>query len=180
MELEKIKEEILKLYPEYDRVYGPYIRKSDNRKILSLSKIGKKGSTAKQFAKVLLEIKLNKRLEKNDTVDHIDGDVTNDNIENIQLLSRENNALKGAIQIKTFKDICKFCGKEFELSKDQIKAFKQKHHKDKAGPFCSRSCSGKYGAELQNGRIDKLDRPQYDIEYYRIQDSYDQNNSSRN
>ena len=33
----KLKQKILKLYKNYSTVYGPYIRKSDNRAIITLS-----------------------------------------------------------------------------------------------------------------------------------------------
>src|ERR1700757_1349749 len=132
---DEIKQQILKLYPEYNKIYGPYVRKIDNRKIISLSCIGKKGSIAKQLARILLEIKLNRRLDINETVDHIDGDITNDAIDNLQLLSREDNAGKAAIRRKQIKDKCIYCKKEFILTRNQTNAYKWKGHENTAGPF---------------------------------------------
>ena len=42
---------------------------------------------------------------------------------------------------------CCWCGKEFEFT-----AKKQRNHKGNRtyGPFCSRKCSGEYGASIQN------------------------------
>lgn len=91
----ELKNKILSLYPEYDTVTGPSIAK-DNRSRIGLrnSKTGDK--TVRQFAKVKLEVKINRRLSSNETVDHIDNDKTNDAPDNLQVLSRAENAKKGS------------------------------------------------------------------------------------
>ena len=43
----------------------------------------------------MLEIKMERRLDVDETVDHIDGDPTNDTIDNLQMLSRSENSSKG-------------------------------------------------------------------------------------
>jgi hypothetical protein len=159
---ETVKKQILTLYTEYDRVYGPYLRKSDGRRILSLSKIGTKGSTAKQYGRFLLEIKLNRRLSKNETVDHIDGDFTNDNSDNLQLLTRVENSAKSAIRAKDIIGNCKWCKGEFTLSRNQRKC-------RYSGPFCSRSCSGKYGKMVQESGT-TWQRTEHVVEYHSIED----------
>lgn len=169
MEFEKIEKEYRKLYPCLKKLGKPYVRKIDNRRIIRIVYNDKKDNH-KQYAKVLLEIKIGRILSKDETVDHIDGDKLNDNIDNSQLLSRADNASKSVLRRLPIIGICALCNKEFELTRNQIT--KRKIKKDKAGPFCSRSCSGKYGAERQNNRIDALQRPHYDVKYYTLQDNF--------
>lgn len=47
---------------------------------------------------------------------------------------------------------CTYCGKEFTIQGSKIT---QRTRPDRlnSGYFCSRTCSGKYGADVQNGRI---------------------------
>lgn len=50
--------------------------------------------SAKQTSKFRLEAKLGVKLSRDETVDHIDGDISNDDISNLQLLSRRANIQK--------------------------------------------------------------------------------------
>lgn len=79
-----------------------------------------------------------------ETVDHIDEDPTNDTIENLQLLTLKENAVKGAVkgpQITWIVFNCPQCGNEARKNNRYVKNNKKQ---GKAGPFCSRSCAGKY------------------------------------
>ena len=38
------------------------------------------------------------------------------------------------------------------------------------GPFCSKHCSGCYGAELKNGTCKRLTRTKIGVKYYRKRD----------
>lgn len=91
----KEKQSILELYPEYTQVTGPYVRKSDRRAIVALT--GHKKTTTRQLAKVRLEVKLGRRLQNDETVDHKDEDHTNDDPNNLQLLTKSDNSRKSAI-----------------------------------------------------------------------------------
>lgn len=65
---------------------------SGNRYITNF-KLNNKYS-AKQTSKFRLEAKLGVKLSRDETVDHIDGDISNDDISNLQLLSRRANIQK--------------------------------------------------------------------------------------
>lgn len=155
-----LKESILKLYPEYHTVYGPYIRKEDNRKIVSLYD-GKRKS-GRLLAKVILEVKIGRLLESYETVDHIDGNRENDDVDNLQVLSRIDNAKKDAIRVKEIYSKCIWCGTEFFISVSQ-----RNSNKLHAGPFCSRSCCGKYARSIQLG-MGKMERINFDKIYYTL------------
>lgn len=103
-------EEINKLYPGYDTIYGPFSRKEDNRKHVILYDTIQNCRKTISFSKLLLELKLGRKLEENETCDHIDEDTTNDNPNNLQVLSRVDNAKKSAPKAKV--KVCK-CEKEF-------------------------------------------------------------------
>ena len=138
---ESEKKAVLALYPEFHTIYGPYLRK-DGRHVVILYD-GKRRS-ARQLAKVRLEVSLNRRLIDDETVDHVDNNVGNDSVDNLQVLSRLHHAKADALQAPLEQCECRWCGKEFTLSKDQ-------RNSSKAGPFCSRTCTGAYGASVQNG-----------------------------
>lgn len=78
------------MYENY-RKLGPYIRK-DNRKII-LIEINKNWKTV-SYPKYLMEEYLKRFLLKDETVDHINADFTDNRIENLQILSRAENSAK--------------------------------------------------------------------------------------
>lgn len=123
-------------------IYGPYTRKDGRKHIVLVYADGTK--TSKSWPKHLMEIKLGRLLESYETVDHIDGDRTNDDYSNLQILTRSENAKKSAFVVSgTFP--CCWCGKEFKLSVNQ----RTKRKGKTLNRFCSKSCSGKYGKSVQ-------------------------------
>lgn len=92
---DELKENILRLYPEFRNLNGPYVSKNDGRSRVTLSDGIKK--TTRQLGKVVLEVKINRRLESHETADHKNNDKTNDHPDNLQILSRKENAIKGSL-----------------------------------------------------------------------------------
>lgn len=137
---------IKKLYGVKARVSN-FVVCNDNRKRCLVTIPGTAVKYWKQYAKFKLEIKLNRKLGKDETVDHIDGDVSNDKFVNLQLLSRSQNAKKSALHRVHQLVTCIECGFVFEPTRNQVNS----RAKMKAGPFCSRSCSGLYGSRIQYG-----------------------------
>lgn len=93
-----------------------------------------------------------------ETVDHIDEDFTNDDFTNLQVLSRGNNILKSfSLHPERFAEYLKFncveCNSEFLLLARQYKG--NQLSQKRAGPFCSKYCSGHYGKKVQM-EIDKF------------------------
>lgn len=156
----KIKRKILALYSDCRNVYGPYRRK-DGRKILILYDGNKR--TAKQLARVKMEVKFGRKLTDKETVDHKDEDITNDRYSNLQVISRRRNALRSAYKRMPVWVKCVWCGKEFKITPKQTAI----RDKKSAGPFCSKPCRGSYGAALQNGEINKFKRSEIKAEYYK-------------
>jgi hypothetical protein len=121
------------------KVYGPYTRK-DGRQHVILYKDGLR--TTVSYPKYLLEQKLGHSLSSCETCDHIDNDFTNNNLDNLQVLTREKNAAKANAfkprELGTFT--CPVCKCSFTKPMNYIRGnLKQ----GKSGPYCSRSCAGK-------------------------------------
>lgn len=76
------------------KIYGPYTRK-DGRKHVILRKDGKLQTIS--YPRFLLEEKLGRKLLPEETVDHIDEDLSNDDLSNLQVLSRAENARKSLL-----------------------------------------------------------------------------------
>jgi hypothetical protein len=138
------KEALLKLYPEYHTVLGPYLRK-DNRKQVKL--YGNKISKTISYPKALVEVHLNTRLREDDTVDHKDRNKQNDSIENLVVRRRKEHCKLDAVYVEVKDMNCSWCSKKIKLSRGQHDT----RSLNKAGPFCSKSCAGHYGKSIQLG-----------------------------
>lgn len=120
------------------KIYGPYLRK-DNRLHLVIKKDDGK-LTSISYSKWVMENHLGRKLTKNETVDHIDNDPLNNDISNLQILSREDNARKAIVPAEYVELTCKCCGKSFSRRK-AWETYLRTHKRD--GPFCSKKCVGK-------------------------------------
>ena len=154
------KEALLKLYPGYHTVFGPYLR-NDGRKQVNLT--GNNKRTGISYPKALVEVHLGRRLSNDETVDHKDRNKQNDDINNLAIIKRKEHCKLDAIYVKVDDMNCSMCGKLFKLSRSQHDT----RSLSKAGPFCSKQCSGLYGAQVQNG-APKINRQKIHKEYYQL------------
>lgn len=134
-----------KLYNGIHTVYGPYIAKDGRRRVILYD--GYRRIT-RQYCKVKMEIRLEKRLSALETIDHVDRNVLNDAYSNLRVLNNKKHASLDAQRLKARKVKCIWCKSIFEQ--------KRRRKAKSSGPFCSKSCSGKYGSYLQNGKVNKL------------------------
>lgn len=103
------------------------------------------------YARYLMSVKLGRELTKEEQVDHIDNDKTNDTIDNLQILTVQENNRKALVgltkRVVDFK--CPSCGRVFtRLATESISK------KNKVFYSCSRSCSGKFVARYNKDRDD--------------------------
>lgn len=147
------------------KVYGPYIRKNDGRQHVVIIWPDKKRQTV-SYPKYLTEIRLNRYLNFNETVDHIDGNFNNNYPNNIQILNRKIHSKQDARKLQKQEFICPRCGIKFELESSKLSHAIQNRKKGRTGPFCSRRCAGIYGKAIQEGYkklLIKNIKPKYTI-----------------
>jgi hypothetical protein len=145
-------------------VYGPYAR-PDGRKIVVIKDSDGKSRTV-SYPKYLMEEHLGRRLDPNtETVDHINRDKHDNDINNLRLVPRSQHSADDTRRVKLVEFTCSMCGNKFERSPRLIR---DKAKKGKSGPFCGRACAGRYARKLQLKQIDKQDAQTHiESEYYR-------------
>jgi hypothetical protein len=156
---------------EVSQIYGPY-EDSTGRKRICIYFTDRK-MTSKTYARYLMEMFLGRVLDPNqETVDHINGDYKDDQISNFRLLPRPEHARKDVLRVENEKICvsCVWCHKTFTSHTHTLNRLVRP---GKAGPFCSRKCSGEYGASLQNGRANKLERVAPPEKIYYVQSRRD-------
>lgn len=98
---------------EGKKLYGPYIRK-DGRQVVVLKTPGSVNDLQTvSYPKYLVEMHIGRYLEKDETVDHIDGDFNNNDLDNLRIVPRSEHARSHTIQKETHTKRCVICGKEF-------------------------------------------------------------------
>lgn len=144
----KFKELRKLLYP-YSSYYSKGIFTNNcERLVLSITKLDGKFKII-SYAKYLWEVSHKRKVRKGYEIDHIDGDCTNDTLDNLQEISSTENRKKGT-SATVKKNIsnkgkvflwCPVCGIRFKKYKCRID-FK-KLHEGKRFFFCSRECAWK-------------------------------------
>ena len=90
------------------------------------------------YARYLVCVQLGYILSSEYEVDHIDSDCSNDEISNLQVLTKEDHMLKTAIENTSGRNVvtvkCSCCGKDFLREKRLVRYKNQ---------VCSHSCNGK-------------------------------------
>lgn len=123
-------------------IYGPYVRMVDARKIVVIHYIDGTTKTT-SYARHIYEQHHNIELDSNVDVDHINGDASDDRIENLQLLSRSDNVLKQYKDSGNYRLLyifeCPVCETKTQKEFNQVK---HNWNLGKSGPFCSRKCGG--------------------------------------
>lgn len=134
------------LYDKY-RLLGPYKRPDGRQHCYLIDIYGKKKTVS--WPKYLVEMSIGRHLAKNEIVHHIDGNVSNNNLDNLEILDR---AVHGALHNRSSDEIfrCPSCNKIFVLSGPKVTKLKIEQRRNRAlsGPFCSRHCAGKYNAKV--------------------------------
>lgn len=158
---------LTKIYGEPVRVSRIYLCKDGRRRVDLIA-----ASWLKTYAlaRLKLEIKIKRRLTDNEDADHKDGDHTNDAYSNLQVLTKQQNAAKAARRRRAKPVACSNCGERFIPSRHQTGCGEPGVVPRKAGPFCSKSCTGKYGASVRNTGLRK-GRQQTSVSYYTFNNS---------
>lgn len=168
----EINEELLlTLYPNFDSIHGPYLGKDGRERIVLSNSLAPKTAKEKtktiSYPKAIYESNVGRRLTENETIDHQDRNKLNHHGNNLIVRVRSSHSSLDAVRVEVEDVNCAECGKLFTPSRSQRN--KQSSGQDgfPAGPFCSRKCTGTYGARVQNGG-DKLERNIIEKKYFQL------------
>lgn len=96
------------------------------------------------LARYRMQEYLGRILESWEEVDHIDEDCTNDDLDNLQVLTKAENVSKTHLIYKeSIMENCFLCNRLFKLSPTQQRQ-RSMNNKRTVGAFCSHSCAGKF------------------------------------
>lgn len=107
--------------------------------------------TTTAYSRYLMSVKERRFLSKDEEVDHIDCDESNDTLENLQILSIEEHRFKTSMENsgRTYvKLVCPNCLQHFMKEKRQVK--------EGVNSKCSKSCNGQYSRKLQTDLLCNL------------------------
>ena len=138
----------MNVYENVKKIYGPYLGKDNRLRLCLVFNDDRKISIS--YPKYLIEKHLNRYLDKNETVDHIDKNPLNNDISNLRVLSRKEHCSNDVIRNKDVIVNCSYCGKQFTIPGNKLH-YRNRKDRLQTGYFCSRQCSGKYGKEIQLG-----------------------------
>ena len=121
-------------------VYGPYLRKDNRKHVILIHEDGRRQTVS--YPKYLLQNHIGRDLVGDETVDHIDDDFTNNDIDNLQILTRADNSKKHSDQhpAEVYDLECINCGKMFTRLARIERRLRDVWKLN--GPFCSQSCVG--------------------------------------
>lgn len=126
-----------------EKLFGPYLRKQDNRKVVIIQFTnGEK--TTKSYARYLLEQHLNRELKPSEDADHINENKTDDRIENLRVISHSENITSFSKNNRTRKYYnfnCPYCGKKCIKPMNYVK---HNWKRGMNGPFCGKSCARQF------------------------------------
>lgn len=145
------------------KVYGPYNRKDGRQHVIVIFPDKKRKTVS--YPKYLIENHLQRYLEQDETVDHIDCDFTNNSLSNLRILKRGEHTRQDVKRYAGQDFKCPECNKSFSLSGRKLHNAIHNRKKGKAGPFCGRSCAGKYSKKVQTDQSERLKVKQVVPEY---------------
>ena len=134
------------LYENY-KLYGPYTGKDNRQRCVLVNKSNKKDKKTISYPKYIVETSINRYLTEEETIHHIDGNPLNNDLNNLAVITRSAHSKLDSQRRKSVNVSCLECKKLFTIDGSKIRY----REIGKAGPFCSRNCSGKYGKKVQLG-----------------------------
>ena len=107
-----------------------------------------------------MEEYLGRKLTSEEVVHHIDGNPANNDLENLQVKSVSDHARDHRPPPELVSIICAGCGRTVIKRARYVRHNQKQQHK--YGPFCGRSCSGKWSRQQQIDRgINRNSEPRH-------------------
>ena len=142
------------------KIYGPYLRKDGREHVVVYFQDYTRQTVS--YPKFLMEKRLNRYLNKDETVDHIDRNPLNNSPDNQQILSRSAHARLDVIRLKPQRFTCEVCSKPFQLEGKKLHDAAHNRKKGASGPFCSKSCAGR-ASHLKGLKSKSVKREKYQL-----------------
>ena len=123
-----------------------YTNKHDNRtRCVIVDDNGK--HTSVSYPRILMEEKLGRPLKPNEDVHHIDEDVTNNDISNLEIRIHGEHQREHASKYIDTVESCIICGGTFAMSQNKWARFHADLNRGKQRSLtCSKCCAGKAGS----------------------------------
>jgi len=115
--------------------YKEKIRASNRRRekdMPDISCVGRRFKGGKYYSRWLMEQHLGRKLDRLEFVHHINGDKTDDRIENLEVMSKKDHCVHHHTVKKTLEFTCYRCGKKFLRKEWYNRRSKRK--------YCNRTC----------------------------------------
>jgi len=128
------------------KIYGPYTAKDGRSRIVK--QLDDKSLITISYPRYLMEEALGRKLEDWEEVDHKDGNIRNNELSNLQVLSGIENRRKSVWvdhgRQRKYKTYTCPCGKEFQAEVSQRERQDRQKNKVTKENYCSRKCGGYY------------------------------------
>lgn len=135
------------------KAYGPYLSKSENRKVVVLVPNGDNGlarKTSISYARFIYSCSIGKPVEDRFEVDHIDGSKLNDDISNLQLLSKNDNIRKSHPGSSSIVELeCPICKESFLIRRGNTHLIPSRKGNSTC---CSKACANKKTSQTLKAR----------------------------
>lgn len=160
-----------KIYSEtgFSRFRGIYINNhksskecSYGRRYVKLVKPGTDIQYTMYLATALMAVHLNRVLQEDETVDHVNRNKTDDRIENLRILPRTSHSADDAVRVEITPVNCPVCNRVFRMTGKQLAYNKA----SKSPVCCTPKCTKKLQEIRRTNRTDKLYPQTIDYRYY--------------
>lgn len=115
--------------------------------------------TSKSYPRIIMERHLGRELLPDEDVHHIDGNVANNSIENLQIIKRGEHQRQHSQKYFDKIAICQVCGKKFIWTgKRQQRYYGDLRVNRNRIITCTKKCSSYYGRMKQLNNVEEINR----------------------
>lgn len=119
-------------------VYGPYEFMPNRKGVIFYDSETRTRVGGTSYARWKMQKAIGRKLRFEEKVDHIDGNCSNDDLSNLQILSNQENVIKSKMPKEMITFICPVCKKEATKPAFLVRGNRRQ---GKAGPYCGHICA---------------------------------------